>query len=143
MSLNVDELLHALDNENNTGISGLTSAKIKKEKNDILQKLQLSGEELKDLHLRLKEYHYIDKLNELQEGRYIRWIPLNTETAEIKLTKGAILVKTFLNENGVNLVCRNTYRQSVIIKFDNVLIFQKLSEQEKILINVIDFLDKK
>jgi len=143
MSLNVEDLLKALDNENNTGIAGLTTSKIKKEKNDILQKLQLSGQELKDLHARLKDYRYINELNDIQIGRYIRWIPLNTETAEIKLTTGAFIVNTFLNKDGACLVCRNTYRQPVIVKFDNVLIFQKLSEQEQILIAAIDFLDKK
>ena len=143
MSLNVEDLLKALDNENNTGIAGLTTSKIKKEKNDILQKLQLSGQELKDLHARLKDYRYINELNDIQIGRYIRWIPLNTETAEIKLTTGAFIVNTFLNDEGASLVCRNTYRQSIVVKFDNVLIFQKLSEQEQILITSIDFLDKK
>lgn len=71
MSLNVEDILKALDNENNTGVAGLTTSKIKKEKNDILQKLQLSGQELKDLHARLKEYRYINELNDLQLGRYI------------------------------------------------------------------------
>jgi hypothetical protein len=33
MSLNVEDLLKALDNENNTGVAGLTTSKIKKEKN--------------------------------------------------------------------------------------------------------------
>jgi hypothetical protein len=143
MSLNVEDLLKALDNENNTGIAGLTTTKIKKEKNDILQKLQLSGKELKDLHTRLKDYRYINELNDIQMGRYIRWIPLNTETAEIKLTKGAFMVNTFLNEDGACLLCRNTYRRPIVVKFDKVLIFQKLSEQEQILISAIDFLDKK
>ena len=143
MSINVADLLNALDNENNTGVSGLTSSKIKKEKNDILQKLQLSGKELKDLHTRLKSYRYVNELNDLQVGRYIRWIPLNVETAEIKLTKGAILVNTFLNNDGACLVFRNTYRRPIIVKFDKVLIFQKLSDQEEILIAAIDFLDKK
>ena len=72
MSLNVEDLLYALDNDNNTGVSGLTSSKIKKEKNDVLQKLQLSREELKDLHTHLANYRYVDELNGLQEGRYIR-----------------------------------------------------------------------
>jgi hypothetical protein len=143
MSLNVEDLLYALDNDNNTGVAGLTASKIKQEKNDVLQKLQLSKEELKDLHSRLVDYRYVDEINCLQEGRYIRWIPLNVETAEIKLTKGAFLVKTTLNDDGVILVCRNVRRQSVVVKFDNVLIFQKLSDQELILIKALSLLDKK
>jgi hypothetical protein len=143
MSLNVDVLLNALDNENNTGVAGLSSSKIKKEKNDILQKLQISGKELKLFHASLKDYRYINELKDLQVGRYIRWIPLNADTAEIKLTKGAILVNVFINDNGAMLVCRNALNKSIIVTFDRVLIFQKLSEQEQILIAAIDFLDKK
>ncbi len=143
MSLNVDVLLNALDNENNTGVAGLSSSKIKKEKNDILQKLQISGKELKLFHASLKDYRYINELKDLQVGRYIRWIPLNADTAEIKLTKGAILVNVFINDDGAMLVCRNALRKSIIVTFDRVLIFQKLSEQEQILIAAIDFLDKK
>jgi hypothetical protein len=143
MSLNVEELLYALDNENNTVVAGLNASKIKQEKNDFLQKLQLSKEELKDFHLRLADYRYVDEINGLQEGRYIRWIPLNVETAEIKLTKGAFLVTTTLNDDGVILICRNVRKQSVVVKFDNVLIFQKLSDQELILIKALTLLDKK
>ena len=143
MSLKVEDLLYALDNENNTGVAGLTASKIKQEKNDVLQKLQLSKEELKDFHTRLADYRYVDEVSGLQEGRYIRWIPLNVETAEIKLTKGAFMVRTTLNVDGVILICRNTQRQSVVVKFDNVLIFQKLSDQEQILIKALTLLDKK
>ena len=143
MSLKVEDLLYALDNENNTGVAGLTASKIKQEKNDVLQKLQLSKEELKDFHTRLADYRYVYEVSGLQEGRYIRWIPLNVETAEIKLTKGAFMVRTTLNDDGVILICRNTQRQSVVVKFDNVLIFQKLSDQEQILIKALTLLDKK
>jgi hypothetical protein len=143
MSLKVEDLLYALDNENNTGVAGLTASKIKQEKNDVLQKLQLSKEELKDFHTRLADYRYVDEVSGLQEGRYIRWIHLNVETAEIKLTKGAFMVRTTLNDDGVILICRNTQRQSVVVKFDNVLIFQKLSDQEQILIKALTLLDKK
>ena len=143
MSIKVEDLLYALDNENNTGVAGLTASKIKQEKNDVLQKLQLSKEELKDVHSRLADYRYVDEVSGLQEGRYIRWIPLNVETAEIKLTKGAFMVRTTLNDDGVILICRNTQRQSVVVKFDNVLIFQKLSDQEQILIKALTLLDKK
>ena len=143
MSLNVDVLLNALDNENNTGVAGLSTSKIKKEKNDILQKLQISGKELKQFHTSLKDYRYINELKDLQLGRYIRWIPLNAGTSEIKLTRGAILVNVFINDEGAVLVCRNALNQSIIVKFDRVLIFQKLSEQEQVLITAIDFLDKK
>ena len=92
MSLDVNDLIQALENENNTNVAGLSSAVMKKMKNDILQKLQLSGGELKQYHKVLKDYKYVDELNELQVGRFIRWIRLDKDTTDIKLVNGAVLV---------------------------------------------------
>ena len=148
MSLDVNDLIHALDNENNTNVAGLSSAVMKKNKNDILQKLQLSGGELKEYHKVLKDYKYVDELNELQVGRFIRWIRLDKDTTDIKLVNGAVLVNILVNEKGVFLICSGLNRggrggrRNVALKFDNSLIFQKLSDQEKILISAIDYLEK-
>ena len=147
MSLDVNDLIQALENENNTNVAGLSSAVIKKNKNDILQKLQLSGGELKD-HRVLKDYKYVDELNELQVGRFIRWIRLDKDTTDIKLVNGAVLVNILVNEKGVFLICSGLNRggrggrRNVALKFDNCLIFQKLSDQEKILVSAIDYLEK-
>ena len=54
----VELLLQALENENNNSIIQLDSSKIKTIKNNILQKLQLSGKQLKHLHKKLKYYRY-------------------------------------------------------------------------------------
>ena len=75
-NLDVDKLLHALDNENNSSIVNLTTAKIKSAKNDILQKLQLPREKLKELHTKLSEYRVVNDIDDIEYGRYIRWISL-------------------------------------------------------------------
>jgi hypothetical protein len=136
MSLDVNDLIQALENENNTNVAGLSSAVMKKMKNDILQKLQLSGGELKQYHKVLKDYKYVDELNELQVGRFIRWIRLDKDTTDIKLVNGAVLVNILVNRGG------RGGRRNVALKFDNCLIFQKLSDQEKILVSAIDYLEK-
>ena len=143
MSLDVDELLHALDNENNSSIAGLKSKKIKQIKNDILQKLQLRGDELKLYHLKLDDYRYVDEINDIQFGRFIRWIPLNKDTSEIKLTNGGYVLDVKITDNGVQLLCKNTFNKVFQIKFDENLVFQKITNQEKVLLSVIDYLDKK
>ena len=53
-----NNLLHALENETNSSIMNLTSAKIKEHKNTILQKLQLGKSDLKKMHKKLSEYRY-------------------------------------------------------------------------------------
>ena len=58
--LNVDSLLKALENEDNENILQLDHKKISKMKNDILQKLHLSRDKLKQIHKSLKNYRFID-----------------------------------------------------------------------------------
>ena len=84
----VKELLQALDNEGNDTIMGLTSQKIKADKNDILQKLQFKREGLKKIHKKLKNYRYCNTVEDLRYGFYIRWIPLK-DPEDIYLTNSS------------------------------------------------------
>lgn len=143
MSINSSEniLQKALDNENNSSIMNLNSKKIKSIKNDYLQKLLLPRDKLKEYHLKLKEYRYVDDLSDIQYGRYIRWINLNNPD-NIKLTTGGIIIDIKILESGIHLVCKNNMNQRFQIKIDENIIFQRLSDQEKILISALDYLDK-
>lgn len=134
-------LQKALDNENNSSIMNLNSKKIKSIKNDYLQKLLLSRDKLKEYHHKLKEYRYVDDLSDIQYGRYIRWINLKNPD-NIKLTNGGIILDIKILETGIHLVCKNNMNQRFQIKIDENIIFQKLSDQEKILIAALDYLDK-
>ena len=134
-------LQKALDNENNSSIMNLNSKKIKSIKNDYLQKLLLSRDKLKEYHHKLKEYRYVDDLSDIQYGRYIRWINLKNPD-NIKLTTGGIIIDIKILESGIHLVCKNNMNQRFQIKIDENIIFQKLSDQEKILIAALDYLDK-
>ena len=54
--MDINHLLSSLENENNESIMKLTSSKISDEKNNILQKLQLERNELKELNKKLKAF---------------------------------------------------------------------------------------
>ena len=115
--------------------------KIKDHKNNILQRLQLDRNTLKDYHKKLKDYRYVSDLTDFKFGSYIRWIPLkNIES--LKLTRGAILCDYKVVNGQLHIVCKNNFGKVFQIKFDEVEIFQKLSYQEKVLLHVIDMLDK-
>tara|TARA_B100000282_G_C31500846_1_gene384831 strand:- start:104 stop:529 length:426 start_codon:yes stop_codon:yes gene_type:complete len=141
MAYNEEYLLKSLDNENNESISNLSSKKIKAIKNDYLQQLQLSREKLKDFHNKLKEYRYVDDLTTIQYGRYIRWINLK-DPANIKLTTGAIIIDIKILEDGIHLVCKNFRNRKFQIKIDECFIFQKLTDQEKVILSALDYLEK-
>ena len=154
--LDMETLVKALDNDNNQNIvdNDLDYKKINQAKNDILQQLQLSRDCLKTMHKQLKAYRYIDSMEEVRYGSYIRWIKLNNPE-DIKLTNGGIVVdiKVFKyqdnneeeNENDideVHLICRNRMNRLFQIKLNENIVFQKLNDQEQVLLSAMEYLNK-
>ena len=138
----INELLQtALNNQNNSNIMELTNAKISQWKNDALQRLFLERKELKSFHKKLKEYKYVSDMSDLSFGHYIRWINLKNPD-NFKLTNGAIVCDIKVINNQVQIICKGGNRRIFQIKFDETMIFQKLTDQEKVLLSVLDYLNK-
>ena len=140
-SIEEEYLIKALDNDNNDSIVKLTSQKIKCTKNDILQKLQLPKDELKDLHIKLKDYRYVDEIKDINYGCFLRWINLK-DIENIKLTKGGYLCDIQINDSGVGLVFKNLFNKHFYVNINEIILFQKLTNQEKVLLSVMDHLNK-
>lgn len=138
MPLDFNKLEHVLDNDNHT-ILNTTYANIKKDKNDILQQLNLKRENLKELNEKLKEYRYIDELSDIVIGNYCRWINLNDKTLDLK--KGGFLSCINISDNGP-YICIKTFNKCINIKVNEVLLFQKFNTQEKVLMHVMKYIEK-
>jgi hypothetical protein len=165
--MDIHALDKALENEGNASIMQTTHSEIKKKKNDILQKLQLKGNVLKTMHATLIGYKYIEDICDLQIGRYIRWISLKYPD-RISLTNGAYVCNINIdyvpvskpdeyeydNDNNADaeedeLTCKSCLRCKVVrngkvlffnLNFDENLIFQKITEQEWIILDALDYL---
>ena len=140
-NLNEEYLIKSLDNENNVGIENLSTRKIKSLKNDYLQQLQLSRDDLKNYHTKLKEYRFVDDLTNIQYGRYIRWISLKNPE-RLCLTTGGVIIDIQLLEDGIYILCKNFRNKRMKIKIDECFIFQKMTDQEKTIIAALDYLEK-
>lgn len=140
MSLDVDKLISALGNEDNECVMEMTYEKISKMKNDILQRLHLNSQALKSMHSKLKTYRFVDELPELKYGTYIRWIPL-TDPENIKLTTGGIVCEMKVGDDGIIVTCKNRYNRMFSIKMQENLIFQKMTDQELVLISALSYLN--
>ena len=134
-------ILDALENETNASIMELTTEKIQTQKNNMLQRLQLPRDKLKQFHKKLKKYRYCSDLKDIQYGFYIRWIPLRNPE-KIILTNGGIVCEIKITENGTYIVCKNRFNHIFQLKFDECLIFQKISQQEAVILKVLDYLVK-
>lgn len=134
-------LLKSINNDQNESLMKLNKDKIAKSKNDILQQLNLDKTILKSYHKKLKQYRYVEDLADLRYGSYIRWIPIKNPE-KVKLTNGGIYCDMKFTDNGVLIVIKNNRNFVINFKFDESLIFQKLSDQEQILLTLIDYLEK-
>ena len=141
--MDIQTLLNAIDDESNETLLNLTTNKIKEINMKILNELGLTKNETKDMLNKLQNYKYIDELNELKYGTYIRWINLNDPT-RIELTRGSCFCDVKITDNGILLVCKNmgTNTKHFQIKMDECLVFQRLNNQELILLSALDHLDE-
>lgn len=141
--MNVQKLLQALDDETNETLLNFTTDKIREMNLNILKELNLSKLDTLELLSKLKDYKYVDEMNELKYGAYIRWIQIEDPT-NIYLTKGALFCEMKITDNGVFCVCKNygyNFRHFQI-SMDKNLIFQKLTDQELVLLSALDHLSK-
>ena len=109
---------------------------------ELLKKLKddkVAYNKLKLYHKKLKDYRYCSDLKDIQYGFYIRWIPLK-DPDNMNLTNGAIICDVKLVNGQLHVLCKNRGRM-MQIKFDEVLIFQKLSDQERVILSILDYLD--
>ena len=141
--MDVNKLLKALDDETNENLLDFTSQKMKEMNLKIIKELQLPRNQTLDIMKKLRDYKYVDEMNDLKYGTYIRWIPINNPNI-IVLTKGAVFCEMKITDDGVFLVCKNYGYSSkhFQLKMDTNLIFQKLTTQEQILLSALDHLAK-
>ena len=141
--MDIDKLLKALNDETNETLMNLTTHKLREMTLNILKELHLPKGETLELLKKLKHYKYVDEMDDLKYGTYLRWIPLD-DPPNIHLTKGAIFCEMKITDNGVFCVCKNIGYKSkhFQICMDKNLIFQKLTDQELVLLSALDHLDK-
>lgn len=134
-----EELGQMINDMDDKKLIHLNSSIIKEAKNNILQKMGFDRNELKHYHKVLKEYRYVDELDELSLGHHIRWFNL-TKINELKLYNGAILVNIDYINNNVYLVCKNYKNKMFSIKMNEIILFQKFNAQELLLIKILDYI---
>jgi len=139
--MDVSKLLKALEDESNDTLMNFTTKKIREMNLKILKELNLSKQETINIFNKLKEYKYVDEMNDLKYGTFVRWIPIEDPT-NIHLTKGAIFCEMKITDDGVFCVCKNFGFPSrhFQISMDKNLIFQKLTDQELVLLSALDHL---
>jgi hypothetical protein len=137
--LDMENLLKAVDSDENDYLLHLTTKKIQELNLNVLKELDLPKKDTLDMLKQLRTYKYVDEIKELKYGRFIRWVPIK-DPDHLKLTKGGIICDIKAMDNGIQIVCKNFIHRHFQFNMGECLIFQRLSSQELVLLSALDHL---
>jgi hypothetical protein len=109
-------------------IEGKTVADLSKEVFDVINPLEISEENKHDICQRLIGYRWVDRLCDLRSGRLVRWVKKG------RLTNGGLLMNVKIENTGVILLCKNNVGRFFSIKWDESVVFQKLTMEEQLVL---------
>ena len=123
--MDIDKLFASIEDECHEDIINISRAQIAKEKNDILQNMHFEGKVVKAYLKKLKQYRYVDEINQIKYGNYIRWFNI-TDPENIKLGTGAFFMEFKMMDEGCHLLCKTVYHKILQIKLDDCIIFSEI-----------------
>jgi hypothetical protein len=141
--LDPEELLRELSKDKNNYIEEKTTADILNEmKQTIVDEFGalLSNTDVDKLLKRLVGYRTVDELDAIHIGQHTRWIQKYQD--DVKLTNGGILLNVIFTTEGINLTIRLWNNRTIQVRFDDCLVFQKLSFGEQLILMASDYVNK-
>jgi len=129
-NIDIEELLKNVNNDKHDYLDNKTLGDILDDNINAVKSMGFPKDKMKDICNRLAGYRYVDNLHELHKGKHIRWIRNDNKT----LTNGAIVMDVKFLDNGSHILCRNAQHRLFQVKFNECLIFQKLSTGEQLIL---------
>jgi hypothetical protein len=146
-SINVDELLDALENDNNSYLENKTLKIINKEVFDAISELGCDAERHADLYAKLMGFRLVNEICELHNGKYVKAVRrMRYDGKSPKITVFGTVANVKFNDNGMLVrVFRHvssTKCMHMNYNFDNYITFQKLSEEEQLILMAYDSINE-
>jgi hypothetical protein len=101
-----------------------------------LSELDINDKMRQSFYNKLAGYRVIGNIYELHKGKHIRWIRNNSQD---KITNGAIVSEIKFHDNGTHVLCRTIQNRVFQIKYDECLIFQKLTTGEQLILMAYEY----
>lgn len=145
-TIDIDTLLSKIDREDNNYLENKTISDISKDVFEAIKELNIVDDLAINFCHRLSGYRYVERVCDLRNGKMIRWIKRthSTESSINKksLTNGGILMNIKIENSGVQLLCRNNSNRFFNIRFDDCLVFHKLTMEEQLILMSYEYIDK-
>ena len=141
--MDINAILSAMNKTENNTIANLTLKKIAARRHEILSSLNLTPEKMAEFERKLPMYRVIESPYDLKHNQLIRWIPLRSLETRPYITLGGTLFRVRENpEEGIHVVTiRNVKRFVFNIKFELNVVFQRLSQEELLILRAVEYVD--
>ncbi len=130
-----DKLIKALEDETNAYLFDLTTDKMREQTRKLLAELKLPRKVEREYTKKLEYYKLVDDLTKIKYGSYVRWIVLD----DFSLANGAIFCD-LVDEDTMR--CKSFVGRYFQLRTDECLVFQKLTNQEMVILSAMDHLSK-
>jgi hypothetical protein len=87
---------------------------------------------------KLVGYRYVERVCEIRQGIYIRWINQNKQ----KLENGGVVISVKICDNSVQVICKTVFGIHISFKFDECIVFQKLTTEEQLILMSYEYIQK-
>jgi hypothetical protein len=134
--IQTDDFVSAYDKDNNQYLQDKTNKIIQQE---IIESLKHLVEENESYLTKLSGYRFVDEIDQLHIGKFTRWIPKYED--ETRLVVGGFVTNLDYTDNGILLTVKTWQNQILKVVFDQCLLYQKLSPDEKLVLLAADYLN--
>ena len=134
--IQTDDFVSAYDKDNNQYLQDKTNKIIQQE---IIESLKHLVEENESYLKKLSGYRFVDEIDQLHIGKFTRWIPKYED--ETRLVVGGFVTNLDYTDNGILLTVKTWQNQILKVVFDQCLLYQKLSPDEKLVSLAADYLN--
>jgi len=141
--LDVNAILSAMTKTENSTIANMTLPKIAARRQEVLSTMNLTPEKYAEFERKLHLYRVIEHPDELKHNQLIRWIPLRSLETRPYVTLGGCLFRVKYNEEEALhiITIRNVKKFVFNIKFELNAVFQRLSQEELLILRAVEYVE--
>jgi hypothetical protein len=137
-TLDIHHLLESIENDKNDYLENKTMKKITHEIYESIDQLIIPHELKTEFCQKLAGYRLVDNIHELHIGKHIRWIRESSQS----LTNGCIITNIKFLDNGTQILGKNNQNRFIQFKFDECIIYQKMTLEEQLILMAYDYIEK-
>lgn len=139
-SIDIDELLDKIENETTEYLENKTLSDISETIYETLRDYSPLKKESEIIQLyckKLSGYRHVERICDLRQGIYIRWI----KCGETKLHNGGVAVNIKVGDD-IQIICKTALGHYLSLKFNDCIIFQKLTMEEQLILMSYNYIQK-